>query len=347
LYLADCLLPPGGIQKLSATCIQILRDLEDEGRLKYDCVVRRGAIPHGLCCRTAHDSGIAMQAQVACDWILRRANLIFSDHLHTARFPSRVKAKHIFWAHLIEFDPPLPPMHRRSMESAHQILCDSSFTLRYLSTLYPEIQPKLRVLYLGDSPRARLDSALYERNFQKQHLTMIGRMAPEERYKGHDQVIEALPNVLGMYPSCEMTIIGRGADRERLQKKARELRLDSHLQFLSNLEDERIFEVIKSSCGILLPSLREAFGLVYLYAMWAGIPAVAVRGTVGEEVLGDCGVYADSQTPEAIGSAMIEVLSGRWTFGNESQRRYKTDFSYNSFKERLSKFVLNEAVQSA
>lgn len=343
LYLADSLLPPGGIQNLSATCIQILRDLEDEGRLQSNCIVRHGAIPDGLRCETANDSGIIMQLKVVRDLILRRANLVFSDHLHTARFASRVGAKHIFWAHLIEFDPPLHPMHKRSMESSHKIICDSHFTSNYIGGLYPAIRPKLLVLHLGDSPRP-LISPRYEVNFAGQRLVMIGRMAPHERYKGYDQVIEALPDVLKAYPACTVSMIGEGADRERLQKKMRDFGLGDHVCFMNNLDDEELFQLIKSSCGILLPSLREAFGLVYLYALWAGIPAVAIRGTAGEEILGDCGVYAKSQVPEAVAKAMIEVLSGAWIFGDESQRRYKKYFSYNAFKERLSAFILNEAL---
>jgi len=336
LYLADSVLPPGGVQTLSTTCIQILCDLQGEGRLDCDCLVRRGAIPDGLPCRTAKDLGIVMQAKVACAWLLQGTNLVFSDHLFTARFASRVRAKHIFWAHLIEFDAPLQPIHQRSIASSHQIICDAHFTCDYIAKLYPAIQPKLRVVHLGDSPRPSVPVPLYETNSPEQRLTMIGRMAPEERYKGHDQVIEALPSILKQFPSCQITMIGRGPDRPRLQKKAKQLNLMNHVHFMGDVEDEKLFEVIKSSCGILLPSLREAFGIVYLYAMWAGIPAVAIRGTAGEEILAECGVYAESQTPDAINEAVCTILSGSWRFSHTSQLRYHKLFSYAAFKNRLA-----------
>jgi glycosyltransferase involved in cell wall biosynthesis len=164
---------------------------------------------------------------------------------------------------------------------------------------------------------------------------MIGRMDALERYKGHDQVLEALPLVLDRFPRCKINIVGVGSDSQRLAKKAETLGMSSQVSFLGSLDEDSLFVTIKSSTGLLLPSLREGFGLVYLYALWAGIPAVALSGTVAEEVLSSCGVYAKSQTPEAIADAIEKVLSGSWTFSRASQLRYEQLFSYQAFKQRL------------
>jgi phosphatidyl-myo-inositol dimannoside synthase len=344
LYLADCLLPPGGIQTLSTTSIRVLRDLQDEGRLKYSAIAKRGVIPPDIECVSAQDSGGAMQFRVAREWLLRRSNLIFSDHLYTARFASRVRARHIMWAHLIEFDPPLDPMHQKSMTSCHRIFCDSDFTRRHLTRLYPAMREKLQVVHLGDCPRPELTNPCYQDNLPSQRLAMIGRMAQEERYKGHDEIIDALPEVLSAHPKCEIVMIGGGNDSHRLQTKVTEMGLSRNVQFLTNLDDNQLFRIIKTSCGILLPSRKEAFGLVYLYALWAGIPAVALRDSAGEEVLGECGVFAERQRSCELAIALRAVLSGAWHAAEASQRRYRDVFSYAAFKKRLADALCDSLV---
>ncbi len=347
LYLANSFLPPGGVQNVSLLTLLVLDDLSKQGKLEYYALVRDGHVPPGIRSSRAYGFGPLMQAKVAWSSFVRHTDCIFSDHLHIARFASRLKAKHVFWAHLIEFDPPLHQMHQRSLDSSFRVVCNSNYTFRHLISLYPYIQHKLRVAQLGDRPRNFLTGPLYRVNLNACQLTMIGRMDATERYKGHDQVLEALPLILPAFPGCRINIVGSGSDRERLAKKTKALGLCRNVSFLGSLEDAALFTTIKASTGLLLPSLREGFGLVYLYAMWAGIPAVAIKGTVAEEVLGACGVYAETQTPKAIAAAVTEVLSGVWALSHESQQRYKTNFSYAAFKQRLGEFILTEVLKPA
>jgi phosphatidylinositol alpha-1,6-mannosyltransferase len=346
LYLANNFLPPGGVQNLSALALLVLDELERDGKLEYCSIVRDGNVPPNVRSARAFGFGALMQAKVVWSVVAHHPDCIFSDHFYTARFASRLGTRHIFWAHLIEFDPPLDEMHQRSLDSSFRIVCNSEYTYRHLATLYPNIKHKLRVVQLGDQPRELLDRPLYRQNVNACRFTMIGRMVAAERYKGHDQVLEALPLVLARFPNCKIDMVGSGSDRGRLMEKAKALGVADNVSFPGSLDENSLFATIKSSTGSLLPSLREGFGLVYLYAMWAGLPAVAVKGTAAEEVLGSCGIYAESQTPEAIAIAMTEVLSGGWIFSDESQLRYKTNFSYKAFRERLSQFVLNEALAS-
>lgn len=325
--------------------LRVLHGLSQEGKLKYDSLVHRGSVLSGVRSSGAFNSGALMQLRVAWSWFIRGTTVIFSDHLYTARFASRIGAKHIFWAHLIEFDAPLHEMHRRSLYSSLCVVCDSEYTRRHVASLYPATEHKLRVLHLGDQPRDFLDLPLYQHNVRLCNLTMIGRMDATERYKGHDQVLEALPYVLKTFPKCTVKIVGNGSDKTRLQEKAKNLGVADHVAFLGTIDDEALFQIVRESTSLLLPSLREAFGLVYLYAMWAGLPAVAIKGTAANEVLQECGVYAEAQTPEAIAHAIEMALSGEWPYANESQLRYRTYFAFQAFEKRFREFILDEATR--
>src|SRR5205823_1375080 len=50
----------------------------------------------------------------------------------------------------------------------------------------------------------------------KRVLLTVGRMAPGERYKGHDRVIAAIPDLVGRGHDLIYVIIGEGEDRVRL-----------------------------------------------------------------------------------------------------------------------------------
>lgn len=315
--------------------------MEMEGALSYESIVRTGDIPPGLHCTSAKDSGLRLQMQVAAKWMFSGGVTVFSDHLYTARFAARLGAKHIFWAHLIEFDPPLDPMHTRALRNCRRIVCNSNFTKRAILDLYPECENKMEVVTLGDRPRDTLDGPKYHGNLPQQTLVMIGRMAVSERYKGHDQVIDALHAVRDRFPACRIRMIGNGDDRQRLQEKVDSLGLEDRVDFATTLSDDELISAVKNSAGLLLPSLREGFGLVYLYALWAGVPAIAVRGTAGEEVLGECGIYADTQSSSDIAAAMAVALSGCWQHAVCSQTRYAERFCYAAFKKRFAEFLLS------
>jgi glycosyltransferase involved in cell wall biosynthesis len=64
--------------------------------------------------------------------------------------------------------------------------------------------------------------------------------------------------------------------------------------------------------GVLLSlSRREGFGLPPVEALLSGGQAVAVPGAIYDEVLGDAGVRAESDHPDAIARAMLLACNTR------------------------------------
>ena len=56
-------------------------------------------------------------------------------------------------------------------------------------------------------------------------LLTVARLSSQERYKGVDEVMEALPELAKTIPNISYLIVGDGTDRERLSNKARSLGL--------------------------------------------------------------------------------------------------------------------------
>ena len=138
---------------------------------------------------------------------------------------------------------------------------------------------------------------------------LIGTVGNLNSQKGHQYLIEAMPEILKSYPHLTLEIIGEGEERESLEKIIDELNLKKHVTLLGgNVSRERI----ESKWDIfVLPSISETFGIVILEAMKLGLPVVAskVGGVTDIVKEGKNGLLIKSKNPSAIASAVLELLN--------------------------------------
>ena len=62
-------------------------------------------------------------------------------------------------------------------------------------------------------------------------ILTVGRLASTERYKGFDQVIELMPQLIKRFPNLKYLIVGDGDDRSRLEEKVEALGLSNCVIF--------------------------------------------------------------------------------------------------------------------
>jgi glycosyltransferase involved in cell wall biosynthesis len=116
-------------------------------------------------------------------------------------------------------------------------------------------------------------------------IVSAGRIDPE---KGHDALVEAFWQIREEFPEVYVVICGQTFGNEgyatKLVKRVEALGLERRVFFLGQRRD---LPEIFADCHIFcLPTLEEAFGLVFIEAMAAGLPVVACRsGAVPEIVL--------------------------------------------------------------
>lgn len=74
----------------------------------------------------------------------------------------------------------------------------------------------------------------------KRVIMTLGRLSADERYKGFDEVMEALPEIQKIYPDTVYMVAGDGTDRARLKQKAQKLGLTDYVIFTGFVrEDEK------------------------------------------------------------------------------------------------------------
>lgn len=91
----------------------------------------------------------------------------------------------------------------------------------------------------------------------------VGRLISE---KNVDLVIRALP------AHSTLCIVGDGPEKERLLRLSR--KVSARVCFASGLSYEQLISVMKASNSLVLPSIREGFGIVALEALACGTPVI-------------------------------------------------------------------------
>jgi glycosyltransferase involved in cell wall biosynthesis len=92
--------------------------------------------------------------------------------------------------------------------------------------------------------------------------------------KGIDTAIRALSLLDARY---SLTVAGTGPMENRLRELAEELSLGERVKFVGWVEYEQKLDLLDEADVFCLPSRNDSFGMVYLEAMAAGVPIVALN----------------------------------------------------------------------
>ena len=144
----------------------------------------------------------------------------------------------------------------------------------------------------------------------KRVLLTLGRLASEERYKGFDEVLNALPALALDFPDIRYLLVGDGPDRPRLEAKAAQLGVADRVVFAGRIDDAEKADHYRLADLYVMPSYGEGFGIVYLEAMACGIPVIGSKADGSREALrnGRLGRLVNPRDPEDVHSAIVEGL---------------------------------------
>jgi glycosyltransferase involved in cell wall biosynthesis len=159
-----------------------------------------------------------------------------------------------------------------------------------------------RVVHLGADLPA-LDTA----RSPEPLLASVGHLV---RRKRHADVLRALVEI----PQARYLVIGDGPEREALAGLAAELGVAERVEFTGQLAPTEALERSREAWLFVLPSTEEAFGVAYIEAMAAGIPAIGCAGEPGPAEIAGAGdglVLVAPRDPPALAGAINALLSDR------------------------------------
>jgi alpha-1,3-rhamnosyl/mannosyltransferase len=97
---------------------------------------------------------------------------------------------------------------------------------------------------------------------------------------------------------------------ETVRREIRRLGLDERAELRGYVTDDDLLDLYAHASALIFPSHYEGFGLPPLQALAAGVPVIASRIPVLEEVLGDCARYAQRGDATAFAAQLEAVLAG-------------------------------------
>jgi teichuronic acid biosynthesis glycosyltransferase TuaC len=183
------------------------------------------------------------------------------------------------------------PGVRRVLEAARLVLANSR-----------GIAERAAALGAGETKVVHLGADIPEQLPKRDPHTVVtlGHLVARKR---HADVIRALWTLRERL-ALRYLVIGDGPERAALERLARELEVD--VEFAGQLPHEQALERMRGCALMALPSTDEAFGVAYVEAMAARIPAIGCLGEPGPEEIARCG-----QGIRLVPPGDVEALAGQ------------------------------------
>jgi phosphatidylinositol alpha-1,6-mannosyltransferase len=288
----------------------------------------------------------ALQA-ARCDWVL------FS-HFSLAqvqRFvPRLTRRPYAVFLHDIEGWGPMSSARRRVLAGAFLRIANSNYTAQRVMAAHPDAGP-VYACPLALEPRdeeARRDGQTRSVPPLGDHaVVVVGRMSSRERYKGHDQLVEAWPLVVGQVPDATLVFVGTGDDTSRLRERAAALGVGHSLICPGFVPRAGLEAIYAGAKAFAMPSRREGFGLVYLEAMAHGLPCIGSTHDAAGDIIQDgvSGFLVDQADIGALADRVTRLLRDeeqRARMGEQAARHVAAHFTFERFASRLVSLIPTE-----
>jgi glycosyltransferase involved in cell wall biosynthesis len=173
-------------------------------------------------------------------------------------------------------------------------------------------------------------------------ILTVGRLASQERYKGFDEVIESMPDLLIRFPTLKYMIVGDGDDRDRLERKARSLGVSGQIIFTGRIPEHEKVSHYGLADAYVMPSYGEGFGIVFLEALACGVSVIGSKVDGSREALldGQLGRLVDPKAPKELIEAVTDVLT------NDNRQRPDPAllfFDVAHFRSKVAGWLENQA----
>jgi glycosyltransferase involved in cell wall biosynthesis len=214
---------------------------------------------------------------------------------------------------------------QRTFQHARLVLANSAGTERRCRALGAHATT---VVHLGSDLPAAAASAGSGR---APMLVTVGHLVARKR---HADVIEALALLAPRHPQLRYEIVGEGPERTALEALARERGIRDRVDFAGQLPPAAARARAAQADLFVLPSVDEAFGVAYVEAMAAGVPALGCEREDGPAEIAAAGgglVQVPPRDPSALAAAIDGLLrddAAREQLGRDARATVERAFTW-------------------
>ena len=257
------------------------------------------------------------------------------------------RVKLVLIAHGIEVWRPVAAWKKRLLHKVDLFLPVSHFTKDKMKALYGLPEEKFSVMNNCLSPflekplvqgKSGFLLERYGLHSTNKILLTVSRMADTEQYKGYDRVLEALPELLTQHPNLRYLLVGKydAHEKQRLDDIITKLQLQHVVIFSGFVPDEEMPLHFTLADAFVMPSEKEGFGIVFIEAMFYGLPVIAGNkdGSVDALANGALGTLVNPDKGDEICEAVKDILDKPAAFLPD-RNKLLTQFGYEGYKQKL------------
>jgi glycosyltransferase involved in cell wall biosynthesis len=180
--------------------------------------------------------------------------------------------------------------------------------------------------------KAKADPLAVRREFGiPEDSLVVGKIARLFPLKGHDQLMDAAPEIVRRHPGVRFFLVGDGILYEHLRSRAREAGILNNFIFAGLIPRERIPEMISAMDVLVHTSLREGLARVLPQALAMGKPCVSfdIDGAPEVVIPGETGYLVRPGDADGLADAVSRLLDdpeARSLMGAAGRRRVDPAF---------------------
>lgn len=200
-------------------------------------------------------------------------------------------------------------MEHRSIPRLNGIIANSYFTAQTIQDQYQVPSDKLYTCYYCTEAE-RFLCASQKRAEYLPHPPRIICVGGNFQRKGIPDLISASRIVLDQVPDTEFCVVGRDANAPALEQDCMKLGVSNQFHFLGWKSPDDLIDLYAQSTLYVMPSLTEAFGIVFLEAMAAGLPVIGTSVGGIPEIIQDGvnGRLVPPRNPTALADTILGLI---------------------------------------
>jgi len=229
----------------------------------------------------------------------------------------------------------------RVLRSSRVLVADSESTRRDITQSYGIAPDKIRVVYPGYDPDTYSANGSDRplRSVEGSYLLYVGNLLP---HKNLLSLLDALA-ILRRRRRARLIIRGDGqpAYARAVRERVETLGLGDLVSFQGYAAEGALRDLYAGAVCLVLPSLREGFGLPVLEAMACGTPVITSSSSSLPEVGGDAALRVDPHDAIDLADAMYRVLTDADLRDDLRERGLKwvRAFSWRRTAEQISRLL--------
>ncbi len=261
------------------------------------------------------------------------------------------KTKIILIAHGIEVWKHLDRKRMMMLAVCDTILSVSSFTRDKIIEMHQLPTAKCAVLnncidpFLQRPSVKKRKESLVNRYGIKTDDTVIltlTRLSLKDRYKGYGYVLASLGEIIKTNTHVKYILAGsyEPSEKKYIDELIEKHGLKDHVIITGFIAEEELPALFSSADIYVMPSMKEGFGIVFVEAMYYGVPVIAgnADGSVDALLNGDLGLLINPENVTAITDALTKMIENNKAYLPNHQLLLD-HFGYTAYKRKLEGFI--------